>query len=98
MSCQCWTLFHECYGPKSDRLDSRGSKLLCAEAVTAAVWLDWRRTGMYNHILISTDGSEVAQKGVDHGLSLAKSLGARATIITVTERLPIYAFSDTFVP
>jgi nucleotide-binding universal stress UspA family protein len=31
---------------------------------------------MYNHILISTDGSEVAQKGVDHGLSLAKNLGA----------------------
>jgi nucleotide-binding universal stress UspA family protein len=37
---------------------------------------------MYNHILLSTDGSEVAQKGVDHGLSLAKKLGARVTIIT----------------
>jgi len=46
---------------------------------------------MYEHILISTDGSEVAQKGVDHGLSLAKSLGARVTIVTVTERFPIYA-------
>jgi nucleotide-binding universal stress UspA family protein len=54
-------------------------------------------TGMYNHILISTDGSEVAQKGVDHGLSLAKSLGARVTIIMATDRLPAYAFSDTFV-
>ena len=30
---------------------------------------------MYKHILITTDGSELAQKGVDHGLSLAKSLG-----------------------
>ncbi len=46
---------------------------------------------MYKHILISTDGSQVAQKGVDHGLSLAKSLGAKVTIITVSERFPIYA-------
>src|SRR5262249_38076190 len=47
------------------------------------------RTGMYKHILLSTDGSEVAQKGVDHGLSLAKDLGARVTIIAVTERFPV---------
>lgn len=46
---------------------------------------------MYKHILISTDGSEVARKGVDHGLSLAKSLGARVTVIVVTERFPIFA-------
>lgn len=46
---------------------------------------------MYKHILISSDGSEVGQKGVDHGLSLAKALGAQVTIITVTERFPIYA-------
>ena len=46
---------------------------------------------MYKHILISTDGSEVAQKGVDHGLSLAKSLGAKVTIVTVTEPFPYHA-------
>jgi nucleotide-binding universal stress UspA family protein len=40
---------------------------------------------MYQHILISTDGSEIAQKGVDHGLALAKAIGARATFVTVTE-------------
>ena len=45
---------------------------------------------MYKNILISTDGSEVAQKGIDQGLSLAKSLGARVTIVTVTERFPVY--------
>lgn len=45
---------------------------------------------MYKHILISTDGSDVAQKGVDHGLSLAKILGAKVTIITVTEPFPLY--------
>jgi nucleotide-binding universal stress UspA family protein len=40
---------------------------------------------MYQHILISTDGSEIAQKGVDHGLALAKALGAKATIIMVDD-------------
>jgi nucleotide-binding universal stress UspA family protein len=44
---------------------------------------------MYNHILISTDGSELAQKGVDHGFSLAKALGSKVTIITVTEPFPV---------
>lgn len=50
---------------------------------------------MYKHILISTDGSEVAQKGVDHGLSLAKSLAARVTVITVTEPFPYYAAASS---
>lgn len=44
---------------------------------------------MYKHILISTDGSELAQKGVDHGLSLAKALGSKVTIITATEPFPV---------
>lgn len=50
---------------------------------------------MYNHILISTDGSDVAQKGLDHGLTLAKGLGAKVTILTVTERMPVYYGLDT---
>lgn len=44
---------------------------------------------MYKHILISTDGSEVAQKGVDHGLALAGKLGAEVLVVTVTERFPL---------
>ena len=40
---------------------------------------------MYKHILIATDGTELAQKGVDHGLSLARELGARVTIVVVSE-------------
>jgi nucleotide-binding universal stress UspA family protein len=40
---------------------------------------------MYKHLLIATDGSELAQKAVDQGLALAKALDARATAITVTE-------------
>jgi len=49
---------------------------------------------MYTHILIPTDGSEVARKGVDHGLSLAKSVGAKVTIVMVTERWPVYGGPD----
>ncbi|SDG69826.1 universal stress protein [Pelagibacterium luteolum] len=40
---------------------------------------------MYSHILIATDGSDLSRKGLDHGLKLAKQLGARVTIITVTD-------------
>ena len=44
---------------------------------------------MYANILLSTDGSDVARKGVEHGIALAKALNARLTIITVTESLPV---------
>lgn len=44
---------------------------------------------MYKNILLSTDGSEVATKGVRHGLALAKALNAKVTVVTVTEPLPI---------
>lgn len=40
---------------------------------------------MYKHILIATDGSQLATKGVTHGLELARSMGATTTIATVTE-------------
>jgi nucleotide-binding universal stress UspA family protein len=40
---------------------------------------------MYKHILISTDGSKLATKGLLHGLELAKNQGAAVTIVTVTE-------------
>lgn len=41
--------------------------------------------GMYTHILIPTDGSELAQAGVVHGLALARLHGARVTAMTATE-------------
>ncbi|PWK60308.1 universal stress protein [Aminobacter sp. AP02] len=44
---------------------------------------------MYTHILITTDGSVLAQKGVEHGLTLAKNLGSKATVITVTDPYPL---------
>jgi nucleotide-binding universal stress UspA family protein len=44
---------------------------------------------MYANILLSTDGSDVARKGVTAGIALAKGLNAKVTVITVTEPLPI---------
>ena len=46
-------------------------------------------TRMYTNILLSTDGSDVARKGVKHGISLAKALNAKATVITVTGPLQV---------
>jgi nucleotide-binding universal stress UspA family protein len=53
---------------------------------------------MYEHILICTDGSDVAHKGLDHGLALAKNLGAEVTIVTVSERLAIVAGAEGAFP
>src|SRR6516225_4185191 len=41
---------------------------------------------MYQHILIPTDGLELAERAVTHGLSLAKFVGAKVTGIIVEER------------
>ena len=38
---------------------------------------------MYTNILIATDGSELAGKAVQHGIALAKRIGAKATGLTV---------------
>jgi nucleotide-binding universal stress UspA family protein len=38
---------------------------------------------MYAHILIPTDGSELAEKAVRHGIALAKRIGAKITALTV---------------
>jgi nucleotide-binding universal stress UspA family protein len=40
---------------------------------------------LYRHILIPTDGSEVAEHAVTHGLSLAKSVGAKVTVMIVQD-------------
>jgi nucleotide-binding universal stress UspA family protein len=40
---------------------------------------------MYTHILIATDGSELAAKAVAAGLSLAKALAAGVTCINASE-------------
>ena len=40
---------------------------------------------MYQHLLIATDGSDLAQKALAQGLALAASLHARVTAVQVTE-------------
>ncbi len=39
---------------------------------------------MYARILIPTDGSELSEKAIDHGLALAKAVGAKVTVLRVT--------------
>lgn len=45
---------------------------------------------MFKHILIATDGSELANKGLDQGIALAKQLAATITIVTITDLFPSY--------
>src|SRR5215475_13395491 len=40
------------------------------------------RDGMYRHILIPTDGSELSRRAVQHGLALAKAVGAKVTALS----------------
>jgi nucleotide-binding universal stress UspA family protein len=40
---------------------------------------------MYKHILIATDGSELAGKALTCGITLAKLLNAKVTVITASE-------------
>ena len=42
---------------------------------------------MYRHLLIPTDGSELAERAVTHGVSLAKFVGAKVTVLIVEERV-----------
>ncbi|MFC7064585.1 universal stress protein [Brucella rhizosphaerae] len=39
---------------------------------------------MYKNILITTDGSEFAERGLIHGFDTAKAMGSKVTVITVT--------------
>ena len=50
---------------------------------------------MYRHILIPTDGSELAEHGLAHGLALAKFLGAKVSVIFVLE--PFSELSGRFL-
>ncbi|MFD1199089.1 universal stress protein [Brucella gallinifaecis] len=45
---------------------------------------------MYKTILIATDGSELSDKGLEQGVALAKQLGSRVVLVSVTEVLPSY--------
>jgi nucleotide-binding universal stress UspA family protein len=50
---------------------------------------------MYQHILIPTDGSELAEHAVTNGLSLAKFVGAKVTIVIVQDPFDWLSVSET---
>ena len=50
---------------------------------------------MYRHILIPTDGSELAQHAVTNGLSLAKSVGTKVSVIIVEQPFDWFSVSET---
>lgn len=49
---------------------------------------------MFKHILIATDGSELAGKAVAAGFALARELGAKLTAVTVTEPWTAFVSAD----
>jgi nucleotide-binding universal stress UspA family protein len=63
----------------------------------AATVLTLREVNVYKHILIPTDGSELSEKAVGHGVGLAKALGARVTAVTVSEPFHIFAVEPGMV-
>jgi len=52
---------------------------------------------VYKHILIPTDGSELASKAVTYGIALAKAVGARITAMTVTTPFHVFAIDPAIV-
>ena len=52
---------------------------------------------MYKHILIPTDGSPLSKEAVRQGMALAKSLGAKTTVITVSPRFHTMAVEPAMV-
>jgi nucleotide-binding universal stress UspA family protein len=52
---------------------------------------------MYKHILIPTDGSDLSEKAIEHGIALAKVLGAKITVLTVLECFHVSAFEPRMV-
>ena len=52
---------------------------------------------MHRHILIPTDGSELSQAAVEYGIALAKSVGAKVTILTVSTPFHTFAVEPIMV-
>jgi nucleotide-binding universal stress UspA family protein len=52
---------------------------------------------MYKHILIASDGSDLAQKAVRHGIAFAKEIGAKVTALTVSEPFHFATFDTAMI-
>lgn len=53
---------------------------------------------MFKHILLPTDGSRLADRAVTRGMGLAKSLGARVTLLTVVPEFQMFADDSVAMP
>ncbi|MFZ1989492.1 MAG: universal stress protein [Alphaproteobacteria bacterium] len=51
---------------------------------------------MYQHILIATDGSVLANQALEHGVELAKAVGARVSVVTVIPPISAYGCRSDF--
>ncbi len=49
---------------------------------------------MYKRILIPTDGSHRSEEAIEKGILLAKTVGAKVTVLHVVPKTPIYAEYD----
>jgi nucleotide-binding universal stress UspA family protein len=52
---------------------------------------------MYRNILIATDGSQLAESAVSHGVSLAKLAGAKVTALIVEASFNVYGVPESQV-
>lgn len=50
---------------------------------------------MFRHILLPTDGSDLATAAVDKGIALAKELGAKVTLVQVVEAYHVMTLNPT---
>lgn len=50
---------------------------------------------MFRHLLIATDGSALSEDAARNAIGLAKSLGARVTVVTAS--LPYHVFTTDYV-
>src|SRR5262245_2104260 len=73
---ECWAQFGDTQ--PLDRGRSVGSMRPIAAIAS-------RGASMFKHVLIPTDGSSLSMKAVESGLTFAKSIGAKATVLTVIE-------------
>ena len=52
---------------------------------------------MFTNILIATDGSELAEKAVSHGVSLAKLAGSKVTALIVEPSFNVFGVRESQV-
>jgi nucleotide-binding universal stress UspA family protein len=53
---------------------------------------------MFKHILLPTDGSKLADRAIIHGIKLAKTLGAKVTLLSVVPEFRMIADESFAVP